>query len=401
MVASWQPIPVYSFFSLQFPYFDFRYLSNLNWFHVDRSEDTADDILRQFKEASTFSLRKSCKCKLLFCVNDDICVRVNKNWIFFFVSICSWFSTRSSIPTIEQKSTIFRWVIISNHRIRAQTWIDNCQLTFSLLSVHSGYSETSSPPMKKYSINNHLVSRESTSSHSSRESLNQFQSHLNNGGGHFMDEALATDQFYQTPRSYVPVPPLQPIQRPTYQVVQRQLPGLIKADHPVNGSYNHGHGHGPGYGHNNTQHQQQQQRHAMNGSIFNRQKLSQVPELYAIRPTQSRYNGDHYASTTQQEYPSTANNQQMPQPMYHNNHSAPQRSLRQNVNDLLRENVSLASPRVRIWANMKLNVFFSFRFQIRVYTIRNRWPRISHPIEKCWTCCRFRSPNVSLHLYHP
>lgn len=185
------------------------------------------------------------------------------------------------------------------------------------------------------SSSNHVLNYESTSPHSPLESWhhNQFKSHLNNGDSNFIDDVIETDHRYQATRPQFPSS--QPIQNahPVNHLPHRQIPSLIKADTISS------------------------QRKA-NGSMFslNRQKLSNVPELYRIQRPADPCNGHRYfqqASSTQRPRPSysPANFQQN----YQNNRAQPafndlssaknyfagnSLSLKQNVDSLMKENVS-------------------------------------------------------------
>lgn len=193
---------------------------------------------------------------------------------------------------------------------------------------------------RNYSSGSHLLNHESTPAHSPGESWHnhQFQSHLNNGGSYFIDDIIEPDHRYQTSRPQLP--PLQPIQ--TAQTLNhaphRQIPTLIRAN--ASSSQRNSNG---------------------SASLFNRHKLSNVPELYPIQQSVNSYNDDHHyfqqTSSTQRPRPSNSsaaincvnqtNHVNNRAPPTYNNMSANRShcggnslSLKQNVDFHLKENVS-------------------------------------------------------------
>lgn len=210
------------------------------------------------------------------------------------------------------------------------------------------------------SSSNHMRNHESTPPHSPLESWNnnQFKSHLSNGDFNFIEDAIETDHRYQATRPHFP--PSQPTQHayPVNHLPHRQIPSLIKADAICS------------------------QRKA-NGSTLslNRQKLSNVPELYRIQRPVDSCNGHRYfqqTSSTQRPRPSYSpaatnfqhnhlNLNNRAQPAFNNLSSANNYytgnslSLKQNVDSLMKENV------IRIfgsdWESMKLPTNFLFLAQ--------------------------------------
>lgn len=177
-----------------------------------------------------------------------------------------------------------------------------------------------------------MLNHESTPAHSSRESWNnhESQSHLSNGGSHFDGNVFETDQMYQTSRPQLP--PLQPIRSAYAENQQRQMPSLIKA---------------------NVMNSQRKANGSM--SSFNRQTVSNVPELYRVYRPDANY--FQQTSSTQHPKPSHSlaastycqrnhvNNYQE-QPAFRNLSAAKNYcvnnslSLKQNVDAQVKENVS-------------------------------------------------------------